>query len=229
MVMVSELILAGGGGHASVIKEAAMAAGWHVAGYYDDRKSSFTGPALMGSHCGVTETSNSLVDAMPWLGRFRGFLKQQGSNRKLILAIGCLATRRELIDLYTGPLAKVIHPTALISETAEVGIGTFVSAAAIVNPYSEIASHAIVNTRAIVEHHCQIEENCHIAPGAVLGGGVYVGADTLIGISASVNPNVQVGRNCIVGAGAVVTNDVADGTTVVGVPAKPLRRLRKSA
>jgi maltose O-acetyltransferase len=37
-------------------------------------------------------------------------------------------------------------------------------------------------------------------------------------------PGIRIGNNVRVGAGAVVTRDVADGLTVIGVPAKPLSK-----
>jgi len=52
-----------------------------------------------------------------------------------------------------------------------------------------------------------------------IGAGAFIGSGTVL-----VAP-VRVGENAVTGAGAVVTRnrDVADGETVVGVPARPLR------
>jgi len=61
-----------------------------------------------------------------------------------------------------------------------------------------------------------------IAPGAHLGGEVTIGEGVLIGIGATVMPQRRVGDWAVVGAGACVVEDVPDGVTVVGVPARPL-------
>jgi bifunctional UDP-N-acetylglucosamine pyrophosphorylase/glucosamine-1-phosphate N-acetyltransferase len=49
----------------------------------------------------------------------------------------------------------------------------------------------------------------------VIGNGAFIGSDTVL-----VAP-VNIGHDARTGAGSVVTKDVADGTTVVGVPARP--------
>lgn len=43
-----------------------------------------------------------------------------------------------------------------------------------------------------------------------------------VGTGAVILPGVTIGAGATVGAGAVVTNDVADGETVVGNPARPM-------
>jgi acetyltransferase-like isoleucine patch superfamily enzyme len=41
-----------------------------------------------------------------------------------------------------------------------------------------------------------------------------------IGANATILPGLKVGVGCTVGAGAVVTCDVPDGNTVMGIPAR---------
>ncbi len=51
---------------------------------------------------------------------------------------------------------------------------------------------------------------------------VRIGADVWIGGGAIILPGVSVGDGAIVAAGAVVSRDVAPGTRVAGVPARPI-------
>jgi acetyltransferase-like isoleucine patch superfamily enzyme len=62
-----------------------------------------------------------------------------------------------------------------------------------------------------------IQSNLKIAPVRVCAG-----AD--VGVNSIILPGVTVGRGAIVGAGAVLTKDVPDYATVVGVPARVVAR-----
>lgn len=55
---------------------------------------------------------------------------------------------------------------------------------------------------------------------------IVVEDEVWIGCGAILLPGVTVGRGAVVGAGAVVTRDVPPDTAVMGVPAKPVKRLR---
>ena len=58
----------------------------------------------------------------------------------------------------------------------------------------------------------------HTKHATEIGDGAFIGVDTML------RAPVKVGKRSKTGAGAVVTRDVPDGATVVGVPARVVRR-----
>ena len=65
-----------------------------------------------------------------------------------------------------------------------------------------------------------------ISPGARVLGRCQLGHSCQVGAAAVILPGVTVGQEAIIGAGAVVTRPVKAGATVVGIPARPLGRVR---
>lgn len=62
------------------------------------------------------------------------------------------------------------------------------------------------------------------ACGLEFGRPITIGRNVWIGGGAIILPGVRIGDDALVGAGAVVTRDVAAGTTVAGNPARPMAR-----
>lgn len=114
---------------------------------------------------------------------------------------------------------KIIHPQAVISNSARISDGCHILAGAIVGPDTQLSENIIVNSRVIVEHDCQIASHCHIASGAILCGGVRVGHNTHIGAGATINPGVTVAANSTIASGAVVISDTHANSLYAGVPA----------
>jgi UDP-perosamine 4-acetyltransferase len=136
---------------------------------------------------------------------------------------GSTALRRELYERATGlglTLLSAVHPSAIISPSAEIGAGATIMAGVIVNASARIGANVILNTGAIVEHDVEVGDHCHVAPGAIVGGGARLGAGSHVGIGAVVRQGQRIGSNVVIGAGAVVVSDIADGLTVMGVPAR---------
>jgi len=75
-----------------------------------------------------------------------------------------------------------------------------------------------------VGHNVKLCKRCKITAHAMLGGSVVIGSDTWVGPTASIRDWRIVGQNALIGIGAVVTKDVPDGATVVGNPARPIKR-----
>lgn len=116
----------------------------------------------------------------------------------------------------------VAHPTAWIAENAIVGSGSQIMAGAIIGAEARLGRECIVNTKASVDHEDILEDGVEIAPGATLCGLVQARTNAWICAGATVLPRINIGADARVGAGAVVTRDVPDGATVVGIPAKIL-------
>ena len=67
-----------------------------------------------------------------------------------------------------GHLATLIHPTAYVSPTAQIGEGVVILPHAVVNTNVRVEMGCIVNIGALIDHGTVLEEGVHIAPGAIV-------------------------------------------------------------
>jgi UDP-perosamine 4-acetyltransferase len=152
-------------------------------------------------------------------------LRDRGA-RAAFAAVGDNAVRAEisakLIAAGFRPI-NAISRHAYVSERARLGHGIAIMPNASIIAGTTIGDGAVVNTGASIDHDCEIGEFCHIAPGSTICGGVRIGNGTFVCAGAKIIQYVKVGANCVIGAGAVVINDIGDGQTVVGVPAKAIQ------
>jgi len=204
------LVVYGAGGHGRVVADAAEAAGFDVLGFLDD-SCSVGSPVLAWQVLGGAD----------WLNKPP---PRYWPSVLVALGIGANHVREELAERFPDRVSAVVHPSAVLSRHATIAPGAVVLANATVNAGARIGRGAIINTGAIIEHDNVIGPFAHVASGVALGGDVHVGAEALIGTGASVRRGCTIGDRSIVGAGAAVVTDVPPDTTVVGVPARALRR-----
>jgi sugar O-acyltransferase (sialic acid O-acetyltransferase NeuD family) len=204
----------GAGGHAKVLLEVLQArAGVEVIGLLDED------PKLHGTtvHGVRVIGGDELLQKLHSEGVTHAFIGVGGT--------GDNEPRRrvyEAADRVGFKFLDVIHPSAIVSPSATLGEAIAVCPGAIVGAGARIGDNVIVNSGAIVEHDCLVANHSHIASGAVLAGGVRVGESAHVGAGASVKQGIRIGRGAIVAMGAVVIEEVPDGVTVAGVPAKPI-------
>jgi sugar O-acyltransferase (sialic acid O-acetyltransferase NeuD family) len=203
---MKKLAILGAGGHAKVVADAAILAGWKQIVFFDDNWPQ----RAQVSHWDVSGNTDMCLNAGE---DFDG----------IIVAIGNNAVRWEKINLILSkklPLSTIIHPAATVSQFSQIGAGSVVFAQAVVNPDSEIGLGVIINTGAIVEHDCKLGSAVHVCPGVSLAGNVTIGNYTWVGIGSTVRQGITLGADVFVAAGAVVVSNFPDHSTVMGVPAK---------
>lgn len=152
-------------------------------------------------------------------------LYSQGYRRAFI-AIGSNQQRDRLAGLAADvgfSFVNAIHPSAIISPSAQISQGVAVMPGAVINAQAVIGPLVIVNTGATIDHDCEIGRAVHIAPQCGLAGNVSVGALSFLGIGSKVIPGMHIGSQVIVGAGAVVTTHIEDNQTVTGIPARKVK------
>lgn len=180
------LLLVGAGGHAKAIVEALKANGKTITAYADPQPRDW----IDARHVPDDDTARALPkgEVVIGLGGMTG---------------DDLARRLALLETYldegwtAGP---VVHPSAIVSETADLGAGAIVLAGALVQPGARIGRGAIVNTGAIVEHDSAIGDGAHVGPGAIVLGGCSIGATAMIGAGAAVLPLADIAAGALVPA-----------------------------
>jgi sugar O-acyltransferase (sialic acid O-acetyltransferase NeuD family) len=201
--MNKTLAFIGYSGHSYVCIEAALKNDITISGYYDLIEKAIN----------------------PYSIKYLGEEKYISAAQKLFISIADNTIRKKIYDDLTTTTTTnfntiLIHPKAIISNTAKIKVQSLICAGVIINAQASVGVGCIVNTGAIVEHECRIGDFSHIAPGAVLLGGVIVGNGSFIGANSVIKQGVSIGKNVLVGAGSVVIKDVLDNMKVAGNPSK---------
>ena len=182
---------------------------WEILGFIDDNPH-----ALDGYDCDYSV-----------IGSIKEW--QPKEDEEFALAFGSPELKRKIVDILKKKGAKfatIIHPTAMLSEFANVGEGL------VMFPYSKISCNTTVGDfvtllstpighDTIIGDYTVISGGCNIVRNVKIGNNVFLAAGVCIA------QDVTIGDDAYLGLGSVVLKDVPEGATVFGNPARILPKM----
>ena len=158
------------------------------------------------------------------------WVAEPAASRHISLAIANSAVRAQLADRCAADgvdFFEVRAANVVVMDDVQVGSGAVLCPFATLTSNIRIGQHFQANIYSYVAHDCVIGDFVTFAPGVHCNGNVVVEDHAYIGTGAVLRQGkpgtpLVIGRGAIVGMGAVVTKNVAAGTTVVGNPARPM-------
>tara|TARA_B100000700_G_C15053850_1_gene861767 strand:- start:1257 stop:1889 length:633 start_codon:yes stop_codon:yes gene_type:complete len=208
---MNNLLILGCGGHAGVVKEAAISSQIiEKVSYLDDNLNT------------KSEKNENILGTLDCI--YKQEIKREYKNA--FVAIGNPKIRIEWISklLNNGYLVPtIIHPTAWISSSAQIGIGSVILSQSSIQCNVISGIGVIFNNNSSVDHDSKIGDAVHISPGVNIAGNVNIGDRTWVGIGSTIIQNINIGSDVIIGANAAVIKDLPDSIKAVGVPAKAIK------
>ncbi len=120
---------------------------------------------------------------------------------------------------------NIIHPHAEIDlNVVKLGEGNIICAGSIFTTDIQIGNNNYFNLAITCGHDTKIGNSNVINPSVNISGGIELGSNILVGTGAKILQYLKVEDHATIGAGAVVTKNVAANETVIGIPAKPLKK-----
>ena len=158
------------------------------------------------------------------------WIKESAESRHVCIAIANGAVRSRLATqclVNKVSFFEVRASNVVEMDTVDIGVGAVLCPFVTLTSNIHIGKHFHANLYSYVEHDCVIGDFVTFAPGVHCNGNVHIEDHAYIGTGAILRQGkpgepLIIGRGAVVGMGAVVTKNVAAGTTVVGNPARVL-------
>lgn|SRR5574344_726936 len=140
-----------------------------------------------------------------------------------IVAVGEPSTRDTLFNKLIANNIKIvtlIDPSALISDTSRIGVGSIVCENSSIHCNTVIGNNCLIQPYSLLGHDVQIGDSSVVSAYFSPGGAVVIGKRVYVGMHASIKEKITVEDDSIIAMGACVFNNVPCNSVVVGNPAR---------
>ena len=123
-------------------------------------------------------------------------------------------------------IATLIHPENYISEGTDIGAGCILYRGVIVYYDSVIGENTVMKEYSSLSHDSKLGEHCVIMEKCTIGGYSQIGNNVFFSAATVVKDELVIGNNVCTNSGAVVMKDIEPDQTVMGNPARIIRKER---
>jgi UDP-3-O-[3-hydroxymyristoyl] glucosamine N-acyltransferase len=128
----------------------------------------------------------------------------------------------------TGTLEKFPQLGGIIvDDNVEIGANTVIDRGSLGD--TRIGAGTKIGALVHIAHNAQIGQHVIMVSHSKISGSVTVGDRAWIAPHAVIRDRINIGEGVIIGMGSVVTKDVPNNTTVIGMPAKPINQLKNES
>lgn len=149
---------------------------------------------------------------------------------QFVFGIGSLNTRLvrhnviNRLGLDPSRFEAIVHPSAVIDESAVIGPGCIVHPGvcvgndAVLSAFSIVAVNSAIGPYAFLDSFAMVTSLVAVLSSAQIGRSVFVGS------CSCVTEGVRIGKGSMVGAGTVVSRDLNEGCFILGNPGRIINR-----
>ena len=175
--------------------------------------------------------NETIINGYTVVGKIQnGDWRSLSENFMFIYAMSNIKQARERYDLLLKldipkeRFLNIIHPSAVVSNKANIGNGIAIMPNAIISPNVTIGDHTLIYAQSFIGHDTEIGSMAFIANNASIGGRVKIKNGAHIGSNSSILERLEIGEFSICGLGSVVLENVDPYQIVAGNPAKIIKK-----
>ncbi|MCI7070639.1 PglD-related sugar-binding protein [Bacteroides pyogenes] len=216
--MNKPLVIIGGTGHGCVI-EACI----------NDNRSRYSD--FEWDIKGFCNDYDDEVDGYPVLGKIADIPKLLDDGYYFAWGIHLIGRNLKTASLFESLVipddrwATIIHKSAFIDRSVELGPGVFVMYNAYIAPRTKIGKCTMIKANTNIGHDVKIGAISHIAIGATIVSCVEIGYCSDVAVSSTVLAHSRIGDYAMLGADSLLTHEIPNNEIFVGSPARFLKKM----